>query len=114
MPQLQQIISRIQSGELERDTDESYQNGFWDLSCDICKQFVEHENYDELITEVYGTLWVLYETMDTTIIRDKEGDVVGLGEKNIRDIGSWSKEFKIQYAKNEIKEWEKFLSDLDK
>lgn len=56
-----EIIKRIKSGELSRETDESGANGFWDLAGDC----LSVECYEEEAQEaIYYALWELYETME--------------------------------------------------
>jgi len=73
MPQLQQIISRIQSGELTRENDRVGQGGFSDFSTMLLDgNFYYHNSVGDEITvgvqdsvqqEIFDTLWDLYETM---------------------------------------------------
>lgn len=55
MKQLQQIISRIQSGELTRENDVRDSSGFYDF-------LLFNEGY--VFPKVFNLIWDLYETME--------------------------------------------------
>ena len=60
---MKDIIERLKSGDLERDWDESYSNGFWDLAGELSRK--EDGMPNEVIQEnVYNALYELYELME--------------------------------------------------
>jgi hypothetical protein len=64
---MDEIIKKIQSGELEPDNDESGSGGFWDLSYEIYSKMVETQNEQELVERIYNTLWELYYATQKTL-----------------------------------------------
>jgi hypothetical protein len=64
---MDEIIKKIQSGELEPDNDESGSGGLWDLSYEIYSKMVETQNEQELVERIYNTLWELYYATQKTL-----------------------------------------------
>lgn len=64
---MDEIIKKIQSGELEPDNDESGSGGFWDLSYQIHSKMVETQHEQELVERIYNTLWELYYATKKTL-----------------------------------------------
>lgn len=64
---MDEIIKKIQSGELEQDNDESGSGGFWDLSYEIHSKMVETQDEQELVERIYNTLWELYYATQKTL-----------------------------------------------
>lgn len=82
MPQLQQIISRIQSGELTRENDTRGSNGFWD--------YLYADMYD-FATDGYfcfNALWGLYETMTP---KEKECENTTSAKPMLKKEYRWNK-----------------------
>ncbi|HEV7737480.1 MAG TPA: hypothetical protein VGO47_08945 [Chlamydiales bacterium] len=55
MMEIKQIISDIKSGKLDRDLDEAYAGGFWDLAGQTAGAD------SDLQETIYGLLWETYE-----------------------------------------------------
>jgi hypothetical protein len=64
---MDEIIKKIQSGELEPDNDESGSGGFWDLSYQIHSKMVDTQDEQELVERIYNTLWELYYATQKTL-----------------------------------------------
>lgn len=64
---MDEIIKKIQYGELEQDNDESGSGGFWDLSYEIHSKMVETQDEQELVERIYNTLWELYYATQKTL-----------------------------------------------
>jgi hypothetical protein len=57
--EINEIVIAIKKGILNRDIDEKYAGGFWDLSLEITK---DYDDID-LVEKIYNILWGLYETL---------------------------------------------------
>lgn len=56
------ILKNIKNGELDRDYDENYANGFWDFTYDLGLDCDTGEN-EKVFESVYNGLWEIAESI---------------------------------------------------
>ena len=59
---MKDIVKKIRACELNRNTDEKYAGGFWDMAQHIVELAYDNENNPQ--EAIYNALWELYEEMD--------------------------------------------------
>lgn len=62
------IVQKIKNGELTRDTDEKYAEGFWDMAGDFAGDIYPNDDqkFEQLQQELYDTFWAIVESMEAT------------------------------------------------
>lgn len=99
MLEIKTIINNILKGDLTRDLDEKYAEGFWDYALMMSDEMsvslkITATHYEEMVEEIYYTLWNIFEETKKQTKNNLDKEILGLIKVSLKTCPKCGKKYK--------------------